>query len=215
MLELVKNGLIIVLVVLVIALLFRGCLKTNSLNEKINNLEQQAIAINSDFEKQRKENGELEVKISSFVSDNIHLQEQLKSEKLKKLQSKVVYQTSTTYDTILVNIHDTLLVEKGDTVTKRSFEHKTKWISFKGEVFDHIVSINELVIHDSLDVQIGKEKDGLFKTKDVVLISSKNPNTDIYGAKSFQFNEKKKWYERGGWKFLAGSVLTLILISQL
>jgi major membrane immunogen (membrane-anchored lipoprotein) len=211
----VKNGLIIVLVVLVIALLFRGCLKTNFLNEKINNLEQQAIAINSDFEKQRKENGELEVKISSFVSDNIHLQEQLKSEKLKKLQSKVVYQTSTTYDTILVNIHDTLIVEKGDTVTKRSFEHKNKWISFKGEVFDHIVSINELVIHDSLDVQIGKEKDGLFKTKDVVLISSKNPNTDIYGAKSFQFNEKKKWYERGGWKFLAGSVLTLILISQL
>lgn len=211
----VKNGLIIVLVVLVIGLLIRGCVKTKSLFEKIRNLEQQAIAFDSETTKERKENGELEVKLASFVSDNIQLAEQLKSEKLKKLQSKVVYQTSTTYDTILVNIHDTLIVQNGDSIKKRTFEHKTKWISLKGEVFDQIVNINELLIHDSLDVQIGKEKDGLFKTKDVVLISSKNPNTDIYGAKSFQFTEKKKWYERGGWKFLAGSVLTLILISQL
>jgi hypothetical protein len=211
----VKNGLIIVLVVLVIGLLVRGCVKTNSLFEQISNLEQQAIAFDSETTKERKENGELEVKLASFVSDNIQLAEQLKSEKLKKLQSKVVYQTSTTYDTILVNIYDTTIVEKGDSIRKRTFEHKTKWISLKGEVFDHIVNINELVIHDSLNVQIGKEKDGLFKTKDIVLISSKNPNTDIYGAKSFQFTEKKKWYERGGWKFLAGSVLTLILVSQL
>ena len=215
MLIVVKNGLIIVLVVLVIGLLIRGCVKTKSLFEKISNLEQQAIAIDSESTKQRKENGELEVKLASFVSDNIQLVKQLKSEKLKKLQSKVVYQTSTTYDTILVNIHDTLIVQNGDSIKKRTFEHKTKWISLKGEVFDHIVNINELVIHDSLDVQIGKEKAGLFKTNDIVLISSKNPNTDIYGAKSFQFTEKKKWYERGGWKFFAGSVLTLILVSQL
>jgi predicted PurR-regulated permease PerM len=73
----VKNGLIIVLVVLVIGLLVRGCVKTNSLFEKINNLEQQAIAIDFESTKERKENGELEVKIASFVSDNIQLQEQI------------------------------------------------------------------------------------------------------------------------------------------
>lgn len=211
----VKNGLIIVLVVLVIGLLIKGCVKTKSFSEQVNKLEQQAIDFNLESTKQRNKNGELEVKLSSFVSNNVQLAEQLKSEKLKKLQSKVLYQTSTVYDTILVNVHDTIIVEKGDSIRKRTFEHKTKWISFKGEVFDHIINIKELVIHDSLDVQIGKEKDGLFKTKDVVLISSKNPNTDIFGAKSFQFVEKKKWYERGGWKFLAGSVLTLILISQI
>jgi hypothetical protein len=211
----VKNRLIIVLVVLVIGLLIKGCLKTKFFSEQINKLEQQAIDFNLESTKQRNKNGELEVKLSSFVSNNVQLAEQLKSEKLKKLQSKVLYETSTVYDTILVNIHDTIIVEKGDSIRKRTFEHKTKWISFKGEVFDHIINIKELVIHDSLDVQIGKEKDGLFKTKDVVLISSKNPNTDIFGAKSFQFVEKKKWYERGGWKFLAGSVLTLILISQI
>ena len=210
-----KNGLIIVLVVLVIGLLIRGCVKTNSLFEQISNLEQQAISLNSEKTKQRNENGELEVKVSSFVSDNIQLQDQLKSEKLKKLQTKVIYQTQVVYDTILMNVHDTIVVENGDTIKKRLFEHKTKWISLKGQVFDHLVNINELVVHDSLDVQIGKEKDGLFKTKDVVLITSKNPNSDIFGAKSFQFNEKKKWYQRGGWKFLAGSVLTLILVSQL
>ena len=210
-----KNGLIIVLVVLVIGLLIRGCVKTNSLFEQISNLEQQAISLNSENTKQRNENGELEVKVSSFVSDNIQLQDQLKSEKLKKLQTKVIYQTQVVYDTILMNVHDTIVVENGDTIKKRLFEHKTKWISLKGQVFDHLVNINELVVHDSLDVQIGKEKDGLFKTKDVVLITSKNPNSDIFGAKSFQFNEKKKWYQRGGWKFLAGSVLTLILVSQL
>lgn len=210
-----KNGLLIVLVVLVIGLLIRGCVKTNSLFEQISNLEQQAISLNSENTKQRNENGELEVKVSSFVSDNIQLQDQLKSEKLKKLQTKVIYQTQVVYDTILMNVHDTIVVENGDTIKKRLFEHKTKWISLKGEVFDHIVNINELVVHDSLDVQIGKEKDGLFKTKDVVLITSKNPNSDIFGAKSFQFTEKKKWYQRGGWKFLSGAVLTLIIISQL
>jgi hypothetical protein len=210
-----KNGLLIVLVVLVIGLLIRGCVKTKSLFEQISNLEQQAISLNSENTKQRNENGELEVKVSSFVSDNIQLQEQLKSEKLKKLQTKVIYQTQVVYDTILMNVHDTIVVENGDTIKKRLFEHKTKWISLKGQVFDHLVHINELVVHDSLDVQIGKEKDGLFKTKDVVLITSKNPNSDIFGAKSFQFTEKKKWYQRGGWKFLAGGILTLILVSQL
>jgi hypothetical protein len=210
-----KNGLLIVLVVLVIGLLIRGCVKTKSLFEQISNLEQQAISLNSENTKQRNENGELEVKVSSFVSDNIQLQDQLKSEKLKKLQTKVIYQTQVVYDTILMNVHDTIVVENGDTIKKRLFEHKTKWITLKGQVFDHIVNINELVVHDSLDVQIGKEKDGLFKTKDVVLITSKNPNSDIFGAKSFQFTEKKKWYQRGGWKFLSGAVLTLIIISQL
>lgn len=211
----VKNGLIIVLVVLVIGLLIKGCVKTKSLFEQISNLEQQAISLNSENTKQRNENGELQVKVSSFVLDNIQLQDQLKSEKLKKLQTKLIYQTQTVYDTILMNVHDTIVVENNDTIKKRLFEYKTKWINLKGQVFDHIVNINELVVHDSLDVQIGKEKDGLFKTKDVVLITSKNPNSDIFGAKSFEFKEKKKWYERGGWKFLAGSVLTLILVSQL
>lgn len=211
----VKNGLIIVLVVLVVSLLIRGCVKTKSLFEKISNLEQQAISFNSEITKKRNENGELEVKVNSFVSDNIQLQDQLRSEKLKKLQTKLIYQTQVVYDTILMNVHDTIVVENGDTIKKRLFEHKTKWISLKGQVFDHIVNINELVVHDSLDVQIGKEKDGLFKTKDVVLINSKNPNSDIFGAKSFQFTEKKKWYQRGGWKFLSGAVLTLLIISQL
>jgi hypothetical protein len=210
-----KNGLLIFLVVLVIGLLIRGCVKTKSLFEQISNLEQQAISLNSENTKQRNENGELEVKVSSFVSDNIQLQDQLKSEKLKKLQTKVIYQTQVVYDTILMNVHDTIVVENGDTIKKRLFEHKTKWISLKGEVFDHIVNVNELVVHDSLDVQIGKEKDGLFKTKDVVLITSKNPNSDIFGAKSFHFPEKKKWYQRGGLKFLSGAVLTLLIISQL
>jgi hypothetical protein len=211
----VKNGFLIVLVVLVVGLLIKGCAKAKFLNEQISNLEQQAIAFDSEITKQRNEKGQLEVKVNSFVSENIQLQEQLKSEKLKKLQTKIIYQTQTIYDTILMNVHDTLFVEHGDTIKKRLFEHKTKWITLKGEVFDHIVSVNELVVHDSLDVQVGKEKEGLFKTKNVVLINSKNPNSDIYGAKSFQFEEKKKWYERGGWKFLAGSVLTLILLSQL
>lgn len=186
-----------------------------SLVDKYAMLQNDAKLLSNEIEKQRDENGRLIAKVSSFTTESKELEDKLRDERLKKLRSKVEFQTITEYDTILMNIHDTIVVKNGDTITQRTFEHKTKWISLKGEIHNHIVNINELVIHDSLDVQFGEEKDGWFKRKNVVLVKSSNPNSDLQDIRPYEFKEKKKWYERGGWKFLSGGILTLLLISQL
>lgn len=213
-----KNILIAILSLVVIFLFFKGC-NDNQLSKKlsseVDNLTLEKNKFKSDFEELVDENGELIARASSIYFENDELQKQLKDERLKKLKAKIQIQTETRYDTILMNIHDTIVIENGVKVIKKTFEHKTNWITIKGEVHDTILNLKELEIHDSLEVQLGQEKAGWFKKKNVVLVKSKNPNTDFKGVRSYEFGEKKKWYERGGWKFASGIILTLIIISQI
>lgn len=183
--------------------------------EKLDILEFEHGQTLAEVEKERGKNGELTAKATSILFENEQLEKQLKDERLKKLKTKIEFQTQTIYDTILMNVHDTIVIENGVKVVKRTFEHKTDWIKIKGEVHDSIINIKELAIHDSLDVQVGLEKDGWFKKKNVVIIKSKNPNSDLKNIKPYEFKEKKKWYERDGWKIGASSLLTMILIWQL
>lgn len=187
----------------------------DSVKEQLDILKLQNTNMVVEVEKTRGENGELVAKATSIVFENEQLEKQLRDERLKKLKTKVEFVTQTQYDTILMNIRDTIIIENGDTITKRTFEHKTEWISIKGEVHDSIVNIKELSIHDSLDVQVGEEKDGWFKRKNVVIIKSKNPNSDLQNIKPYEFKEKKKWYERDGWKIVTTAILTIALMSQL
>lgn len=183
--------------------------------EKLDILEFEHGQTLAEVEKERGKNGELIAKATSILFENEQLAKQLKDERLKKLKTKIEFQTQTIYDTILMNVHDTIVIENGVEVVKRTFEHKTDWIKIKGEVHDSIVNIKELAIHDSLDVQVGLEKDGWFKNKNVVIIKSKNPNSDLKNIKPYEFKEKKKWYERDGWKIGVSSLLTTIIIWQL
>jgi predicted nuclease with TOPRIM domain len=186
----------------------------DAVKEKLDILQFENGQMVAEVEKERNEKGQLIVKATSIVFENEQLEEQLKDERLKKLRTKVEFQTETIYDTILMNIHDTIVIENGIEIKKRTFEHKTEWISLKGEVHDSIVNIKEITIHDSLDVQVGLEKDGLFKKKNVVIIKSKNPNSDLKDIKPYEFKEKKKWYQRDGWKFVTGGVVALIIVFQ-
>ena len=186
----------------------------DAVKEKLDILQFENGQMVAEVEKERNEKGQLIVKATSIVFENEQLEEQLKDERLKKLRTKVEFQTETIYDTILMNIHDTIVIENGIEIKKRTFVHKTEWISLKGEVHDSIVNIKEIIIHDSLDVQVGLEKDGLFKKKNVVVIKSKNPNSDLKDIKPYEFKEKKKWYQRDGWKFVTGGVVALIIVLQ-
>jgi len=186
----------------------------DAVKEKLDILQFENGQMVAEVEKERNEKGQLIVKATSIVFENEQLEEQLKDERLKKLRTKVEFRTETIYDTILMNIHDTIVIENGVEIKKRTFEHKTEWISLKGEVHDSIVNIKEIAIHDSLDVQVGLEKDGWFKKKNVVVIKSKNPNSDLKDIKPYEFKEKKKWYQRDGWKFVTGGIVTLILVLQ-
>jgi hypothetical protein len=186
----------------------------DAVKEKLDILQFENGQMVAEVEKERNEKGQLIVKATSIVFENEQLEKQLKDERLKKLRTKVEFQTETIYDTILMNIHDTIVIENGVEIKKRTFEHKTEWISLKGEVHDSIVNIKEIAIHDSLDVQVGLEKDGWFKKKNVVVIKSKNPNSDLKDIKPYEFKEKKRWYQRDGWKFVTGGIVTLIIVLQ-
>ena len=213
-----KDICIIILSILVVLLFFKGCndsLLSKKLSEQVDNLTLEKDKIKNDFQELIGENGELIARATSIYFENDELQKQLKDKRLSKLKAKIEIQKETKYDTILINVTDTIIVSKGDTISKRTFEHKTNWLSINGEVHKNILTINELKVHDSLEVQLGQEKAGWFKKKNVVLVKSKNPNTDFKGVRSYEFGEKKKWYERGGWKFASGVILTLIVISQI
>jgi hypothetical protein len=186
----------------------------SEIKESLDILQFENSQMKNEVQKERNEKGELIARATSIVFENEQLEKQLKDERLKKLRTKVEFRTETIYDTILMNIHDTIVIENGVEIKKRTFEHKTEWISLKGEVHDSIVNIKEIAIHDSLDVQVGLEKDGWFKKKNVVVIKSKNPNSDLKDIKPYEFKEKKKWYQRDGWKFVTGGIVTLILVLQ-
>lgn len=187
----------------------------NQVKEKLDILNFEHGQTIAEVIKERNEKGELIAKATSIVFENEQLAKQLKDERLKKLRTKIEFQTETIYDTILMNIHDTIIIENGVEVVKRTFEHKTEWIKIKGEVHDSIVNIKELAIHDSLDVQVGYEKDGWFKKKNVVVIKSKNPNSDLQNIQPYEFKEKKKWHQKDGWKIGATSILTILLMWQI
>ena len=187
----------------------------NQVKEKLDILNFEHGQTIAEVIKERNEKGELIAKATSIVFENEQLAKQLKDERLKKLRTKIEFQTETIYDTILMNIHDTIIIENGVEVVKRTFEHKTEWIKIKGEVHDSIVNIKELAIHDSLDVQVGYEKDGWFKKKNVVVIKSKNPNSDLQNIQPYEFKENKKWHQKDGWKIGATSILTILLMWQI
>jgi hypothetical protein len=71
--------------------------------------------------KERNEKGELIAKATSIVFENEQLAKQLKDERLKKLKTKIEFQTKTIYDTILMNIHDTIIIENGVESSKKDF----------------------------------------------------------------------------------------------
>ena len=213
-----KNILLIISLLLVIVLALKGCVEKishTSLLEQYESLRNDANLLSSEVEKERDKNDILVAKVSSFVTESEELEKKLRDERLTKLKSKVEFQTVIQYDTILMNVHDTILVQNGDTISKRFFKHTDKWFSLQGEVHKDIVSINKMVIHDSLDVQFGQEKDGLFKKKNVVIIKSANPNSDLTNIRPYEFKEKKKWYEKDGWKIIATAVLTSFIILSI
>jgi small GTP-binding protein len=95
-----------------------------------------------------------------------------------------------------------------------SFEKVDKWITLKGFLDSNKVHIDTLAIVNDFDVQLGQEKDGWFKKKNVVIIQSKNPHTKIDSIKPYVFPEKKKWYQRDGWKIIGTALLTSYLFIR-
>jgi hypothetical protein len=206
-----KNIIIIALSIFCIFVLLRGCARKNmieQLSDKVELLEFTSEGLNTKIREEITKNGELIAKTDVLSIENKQLRDKIKNKDLKNIQSSVQFISNTIYDTIVMYRKDTILIHDGVAKKVEYFEKVDKWLTLKGYVDSNSVHIDTLSMVNDFDVQLGQEKDGWFKKKNVVIIQSKNPHTKIDSIKPYIFPEKKKWYERDGWKIIGTALLT-------
>lgn len=206
-----KNIIIIALSIFCIFVLLRGCARKNmieQLSDKVELLEFTSEGLNTQIRQEITKNGELIAKTDVLSIENKQLRDKIKNKDLKNIQSSVQFISNTIYDTIVMHRKDTILIHDGVAKKVEYFEKLDKWLTLKGYVDSNSVHIDTLSMINDFDVQLGQEKDGWFKKKNVVIIQSKNPHTKIDSIKPYIFPEKKKWYERDGWKIIGTALLT-------
>jgi len=212
-----KNVVIIFLVSLVLILFLKGCDRKNiiqQLSDKIELLEFDSEGLNRQIREKITENGNLIAKTDVLLIENEQLKHKIKNKDLKNIQSSVKFIAKTIHDTIIMYRKDTITIHDGVKIKTEYFEKIDKWITLKGFLDSNKVYIDTLAIVNDFDVQLGQEKDGWFKKKNIVIIQSKNPHTKFDSIKPYVFPDKKKWYEKDGWKIgLTALITTIILIK--
>jgi hypothetical protein len=212
-----KNLIIIALSIICIFFIFKGCARKNiidELSDKVELLEFASEGLNTQIRQEITKNGELIAKTDVLSIENEQLKHKIKNKDLKNIQSSVQFVSNTIYDTIVMVKKDTIVVKDGVSKNVQYFEKVDKWLTLKGYVDSNSVNIDTLSMVNDFDVQLGQEKDGWFKKKNVVIIQSKNPHTKIDSIKPYVFPEKKKWYQRDGWKIIGTALLTSYLFIR-
>ena len=184
------------------------------LSDKVEMLEFTSEGLNTQIREEITKNGELIAKTDVLSIENKQLRDKIKNKDLKNIQSSVQFISKTIHDTIVMYRKDTILIHDGVAKKVEYFEKVDKWLTLKGYVDSNSVNIDTLSMVNDFDVQLGQEKDGWFKKKNVVIIQSKNPHTKIDSIKPYVFPEKKKWYERDGWKIIGTALLTSYLFLR-
>ena len=132
---------------------------------------------------------------------------------LSKLETKIVFKTITTLDTIRFNLIDTILVEQEDTMPIKKFRYVDKWLSMGGKIENNVVSFDSLHIVNSFNVEVGKERKWLLgKEKRVIYIRNENPHSKTTDVTSFVINEDKKWYQKDALKYGIGGAAMFFLL---
>ena len=212
-----KNIIIIVLSIICVLFFFRGCARKGVIEElshKVEMLEFTSEGLNTQIRQEITKNGELIAKTDVLSIENKQLRDKIKNKDLKNIQSSVQFISKTIHDTIVMHRKDTILIHDGVAKKVEYFEKVDKWLTLKGYVDSNSVNIDTLSMVNDFDVQLGQEKDGWFKKKNVVIIQSKNPHTKIDSIKPYVFPVKKKWYERDGWKIIGTALLTSYLFLR-
>ena len=132
---------------------------------------------------------------------------------LSKLETKIVFKTITTLDTIRFNLIDTILVEQEDTMPIKKFKYVDRWLSMGGKIENNVVSFDSLNIVNSFNVEVGKERKWLLgKEKRVIYIRNENPHSKTTDVTSFVINEDKKWYQKDALKYGLGGAAMFFLL---
>lgn len=212
-----KNLVIIFLISICLILFLKGCHKQSYIDDLQNQFDLKshfANILNNQIREQITKNGTLIAKIDVLELQNGDLQEKIKNKDFKKITSSVQFLTKTIHDTIVMYRKDTILIHNGVEKQVAYFEEKNNWITLQGYLDSNKVEIDTLIIVNDFDVQLGTEKDGWFKKKNVVLIESKNPYTRFTRIEPFVFSEQKKWHEKDGWKIALTAIVTSIILLK-
>lgn len=205
--------LIISLIATCIILFFRSWLSEHNHSSELEDLLKEKKGIEKLIDEQGRENSYLK---ATILSKDKAIQKQLKEiRELKTLDAKIKIVNTTRIDTLIVELHDTTLVTSTDTIKYQKFGHSEKWFSLNGKVQEKQLIIDSLKIHNEYNIEVGDAKVGLFKKEKRVYVRNENPYTSTDDLKFFILEDKKKWYQRDGWKIVGTAILTTLIVRNI
>jgi len=205
--------LIITLVVTCVILFFRSWFIQHQYSSDIEDLLQEKKGIEKLIDEQGRESAYLR---ATILTKDKSIQKQLKEiGDLKTLDSKIKIVNTTRIDTLILELHDTTLIVSNDTIKLQKFNHSEKWFSLNGKIQNKQLIIDSLKIHNQYTIEVGDAKAGLFKKEKRVYVRNENPYTSTDDLKFFILEDKKKWYERDGWKVLGTAIVTTLILRNI
>lgn len=205
--------LIIALIATCIILLFRSWVANHNYSSDIEDLLHEKQGIEKLIDEQGRESAYLK---ATILTKDKAIQKQLKEiAQLKSLDTKIKIVNTTRIDTLLLELHDTTIISSNDTIRYQKFSHEEKWFTLNGKVKDKQLIIDSLRIHNQYTIETGDAKVGLFKKEKRVYVRNENPYTSTDDLKFFILEDKKKWYQRDGWKIVGTAILTTFIVRNI
>ena len=212
----IKDILIILLTAMIFILGFYSCNLELEGNTKQKNLIE-VLLENENLKKTiDSKNREITEVKAIVVNKDKDIQNALKEiDRLKSLDTKVVFRTKTKYDTLIVVLRDTTIIYNTDTIKSQKFDYSDNWLSMSGLIEQDSIVFDSLLINNQYSIEIGNIRKGLFKRQKVAFITNENPYSKTTQAQTFILQEEKKWYQRDVTKIGLSSVGTYFILRAL
>jgi hypothetical protein len=211
--KIINRLVILSLVVTCVALFFRSCINEHQYSSDIEDLLHEKRGIEKLVDEQGRESAYLKAII---LTKDKAIQKQLKEIwQLKTLDTKINIVNHTEIDTLVLELHDTTIVTSSDTIKYQKFNHSEKWFELSGKVENKQLIIDSLKIKNQYTIEVGDAKVGFFKKEKRVYVRNENPYTSTDDLKFFILEDKKKWYQRDGWKIIGTAVVTTLLLRNI
>lgn len=210
--DFVKNILLIILFIGVLSLLQLNCDSARSKNKAIADLLMQTDENNRLKQTIDEQGRQLTYAKTLVIPEIPEVQEQLKESDLKTIETKVVFQTETEYDTLVLTLRDTAIVINHDTIKVERFCFQDEWLNLDGMVKEDVIQFDTLSVSNKYTIEVGEKKLGFLKgTEKTIYIRNENPHTKTKEVLSYVIEPQKKWYQRNGWKITGGMGLGFLI----
>lgn len=211
--KIINRLVILSLVVTCVALFFRSCINEHQYSSDIEDLLHEKRGIEKLVDEQGRESAYLK---ATILTKDKAIQKQLKEIwQLKTLDTKINIVNHTEIDTLVLELHDTTIVTSSDTIKYQKFNHSEKWFELSGKVEKKQLIIDSLKIKNQYTIEVGDAKVGFLKKEKRVYVRNENPYTSTDDLKFFILEDKKKWYQRDGWKIIGTAVVTTLLLRNI